>query len=136
MSNIIAGNVAIYHEVVALRSAFSRHIDWPLIENPFTLEDAIRRIAPVHVRFINLRTAVMEIRIEAKQGLMNVRQKECVLQESATGMEAEVSLDSDDAFRPGQKITGRCGKAYWEGKGRTSRCWTARGGKLRANVLL
>ena len=108
MSNVIAGNIAIYREVVALRSAFSKHVDRPLLEDPFILEDAIGRIAPVHLRFINSWAAfqaVMEIRFQGKQGLRKICRKEYVLQESATGKEIDLSLDFDDAFLPGQRVT-------------------------------
>jgi hypothetical protein len=108
MSNVIAGNIAIYREVIALRSAFSKHVDRPLLEDPFILEDAIGRIAPVHLRFINSWTAfqaVMEIRFQGKQGLRKICRKEYVLQESATGKEVDLSLNFEDAFLPGQKIT-------------------------------
>jgi len=108
MSNVIAGNVAIYREVVALRTAFSKQVDRPLLEDPFILEDAIGRVAPVHLRFINSWAAfhaVMEIRFQGKQGLRKIVKKEYVLQESATGREVDFKLDFEDAFMPGQKIT-------------------------------
>lgn len=107
MANIINGNIAIYREVVALRSAFSKHVDRPLLEDPFILEDAIGRIAPVHLRFVNSWAAfhaVMEIRFQGKQGFKKICRKEYVLQESAMGREVDMSLDFDDAFLPGQKI--------------------------------
>jgi hypothetical protein len=106
MSNVIAGNIAIYREVVALRSAFVR-VDRPLLEDPFILEDAIGRVAPVHLRFINSWAAfhaVMEIRFQGKQGLRKILRKEYALQETATGRDVDMSLDFDDAFLPGQKI--------------------------------
>lgn len=106
--NVIAGNLAIYREVVALRSAFSKHVDRPLLEDPFILEDAIGRIAPVHLRFINSWAAfqaVMEIRFQGKQGLKKVCRKEYVLQESATGREVDFRRAFEDAILPGQKIT-------------------------------
>jgi hypothetical protein len=107
-SNVIASNIAIYRQVVALRSAFSKYVDRPLLEEPFLLEDAIGRIAPVHLRFINSWTAfqaVMEIRFQGKQGLRKICRREYVLQESATGRDVDLSLDFEDAFLPGQKIT-------------------------------
>lgn len=108
MSHVIAGNVAIYREVLALHSAFLKHVDRPLGEDPFILEDAIGRVAPVHLRFINswkAFQAVMEIRFQGKQGLKKICRKEYVLQESATGREVDLSLEFDDAILPGQKIT-------------------------------
>lgn len=108
MSNIIASNIVIYREVVTLRIAFSRYVDRPLLEDPFILEDAIGRIAPVHLRFINswdAFQAVMEIRFQGKQGFKKICRKEYNLQESPTGREVDLSEDFQDAFLPGQKIT-------------------------------
>jgi hypothetical protein len=107
MLGVIAGNITIYREVVALRSAFSKHVDRPLLEDPFVLEDAIGRVAPVHLRFINSWAAfqaVMEIRFQEKQGLRKIRRKEYALQEIATGREVDLSLAFEDAFLPGQRI--------------------------------
>jgi hypothetical protein len=108
MSDIITGNIAIYREIVALRSAFSKQVDRPLTEDPFMLEDAIGRIAPVHLRFINSWSAfqaVMEIRFEGKQGVLKICRKEYILQDMATGREVDMSLNFEDAFLPGQKVT-------------------------------
>ncbi|KAF2178905.1 hypothetical protein K469DRAFT_597803 [Zopfia rhizophila CBS 207.26] len=107
LRHVIAGNIAIYQEVVALRSAFAKQVDRPLLEDPFILEDAIGCIAPVHLRFINYWAAlqaVMEIRFQGKQGLMKICKKEYVLQESATGKEVDPSLNLEDGFLPGQKV--------------------------------
>lgn len=90
MTQIIAGNVAIYREVLAIRSSLTVQVSRSLCEDPFILEDAIGRIAPVHLRFIpswEAFDAVMEIRFQGKQGLSKIRKKEYVLQENATKAE-------------------------------------------------
>lgn len=72
MHQIVAGNLDIYREVLAIRSSFTLQVDRPLCEDPFILEDVIGRIAPVHLRFITPWEAfdsVMEIRFQEKQGL-------------------------------------------------------------------
>lgn len=107
MSRIIAGNFAIYREIVALRSAFTTRVGHSLCEDPFILEDAIGRTAPVHLRFINswqAFDAVMEIRFKGKQGLPKIQRKEYILEEDATGLEIDRSIDFSDCFLPGQKI--------------------------------
>ena len=107
LCHVVASNIVIYREVVALHSAFAKQVERPLVEDPFILEDAIGRIAPVHLRFINSWAAfqaVMEIRFQGKQGLMKICKKEYVLQESATGKEIDWSLNFEDAFLPGQKV--------------------------------
>jgi hypothetical protein len=105
---IVAGNLAIYRELKSLRSAFVVQVDRPLVEDPFILEDAVGRFAPVHLRFINswpAFDAVMEIRFQGKQGLAKIRKREYVLQESANGKEIDRSIQFEDAFLPGQKVT-------------------------------
>jgi hypothetical protein len=107
MYQIIAGNLAIYREVVAIRSSFSTRVDRTLCEDPFILEDAIGRIAPVHLRFINswqAFDAVMEIRFQGKQRLLKIQKKEYVLQETATKLEISRLAEFSNAFLPGQKI--------------------------------
>ena len=47
----------------------------------------------------------MEIRFQGKQGLRKIRKKEYALQESATGKEIDRSVEFQDTFLPGQKVT-------------------------------
>jgi hypothetical protein len=108
MHQIMAGNVAIYREVLAIRSSFTIQVNRSLCEDPFILEDAIGRKAPVHLRFITSWEAfdsVMEIRFQGKQGLSKIQKKEYILQESATKTEISRSFDFSDSFLPGQKIS-------------------------------
>jgi hypothetical protein len=48
MRRIIAMNIATYHAVISIQSALPCRLERGLIEEPFILEDAIGRIAPVH----------------------------------------------------------------------------------------
>lgn len=101
LNRIIAGNFAIYREIVALRSAFTTRADRSLCEDPFILEDAIGRVAPVHLRFINSWQAfdtVMEIRFTGKQGLPKIQRREYILEENATGLKIDRSMDFSDCF--------------------------------------
>lgn len=107
LNRIIAGNFAIYREIVALRSAFTTRADRSLCEDPFILEDAIGRVALVHLRFINSWQAfdtVMEIRFTGKQGLPKIQRREYILEENATGLKIDRSMDFSDCFLPEQKI--------------------------------
>ena len=101
------GNVAIYNEVAAIRRNLSPRVSRSLDEEPFILEDAIGRVAPVHLRFItswDAFDAVLDIRFKDKVGHDKVRQREYTLQEHATGREIDRTIAWDDAFLPGQRI--------------------------------
>jgi hypothetical protein len=107
MCNLMAGNLTTYRELVSFRAEFNTHIRRPLSEDPFTLEDAIGRIAPVHLRFIGSWEAfhaVLEDRFRGKQGSEKVQKKQYVLQDASTGRDIDPSLDFGDAFLPGQRI--------------------------------
>jgi len=105
---IVASNIAIYRELVSIRSIIATQVHRPLIEEPFVLEDAIGRFAPVHLRLINsweIFQAVMERRFEGKKGYFKIKRKEYALQILSNGREIDMSLDFEDAFLPGQTVT-------------------------------
>jgi hypothetical protein len=106
MCKIIASNISIYREVVAIRSSVNR-LARPLAEDPFILEDAIGRRAPVHLRFIRSWEAfefVIEDSFRNRPGHGKVRRKEYALNDHASGRMIHRSLDWDDAILPGQEI--------------------------------
>jgi hypothetical protein len=107
MCQVITGNMAIYRQNLALQLAFAARVDRPLEEAPFMLEDAIGRMAPVHLRFITTWEAfdsVLEIRFEDKPGWNKIRKKEYALQESATGREISRASSFAETFLPGQRV--------------------------------
>jgi hypothetical protein len=104
---VIIVNFRIYKEVIAVQRMLANHINRPLAEDPFILEDAMGRIAPVHLRFItswDAFEAVLQIRFKDTLGSSKVRRGEYVLQESATGKEFDRKTDWNIAFLPGQKV--------------------------------
>lgn len=106
MVRIIAGNLAIYQEVIAIRKSIGA-LHRPLNEDPFILEDALGRIAPVHLRFItswDAFDAVMELRLKGLKGSVHVRKKQYILQEHATRREIDRTANWDSVFFPGQKV--------------------------------
>lgn len=106
MCKIIATNISIYREVVAIRSSINM-LGRPLAEDPFILEDAIGRRAPVHLRFITSWEAfesVIEFRFKDRPGYGKVCKKEYVLNDHATGKIIRRSLDWDEAILPGEEI--------------------------------
>ena len=107
MRRIIAMNVATYHAVISIQTALPSHLERGLIEEPFILEDAIGRVAPVHLQFVTSWDAfhsVLEIRFRDVQGFKKVQHKQYGLQEKATGRDIDQSRPWHKAFRPGQRI--------------------------------
>jgi hypothetical protein len=107
MRRIIAMNIATYHAVISIQSALPCRLERGLIEEPFILEDAIGRIAPVHLQFItswDAFNAVLEIRFQGMQGFQKVKQKQYGLQDKASKRDIEQSRPWQRAFLPGQRI--------------------------------
>ncbi|KAH7085738.1 hypothetical protein BKA63DRAFT_402029 [Paraphoma chrysanthemicola] len=107
MRRIIAMNIATYHAVISIQSSLPGRLERGLIEEPFILEDAIGRIAPVHLQFVtswDAFNAVLEIRFREMQGFQKIKKKQYGLQEKATKREIEQSRPWQRAFLPGQRI--------------------------------
>ncbi|KAF2108018.1 hypothetical protein BDV96DRAFT_672475, partial [Lophiotrema nucula] len=98
MRRIMAMNLATYHAVLSIQAALPSRMERGLIEEPFILEDAIGRIAPVHLQFVtswDAFNAVMEIRFKDVQGYKKER---------ATKREIEQTRPWQLAFLPGQIV--------------------------------
>jgi ubiquitin domain-containing protein len=96
LCNLISGQLAIQREVLSIRSILCSRISTPLSEEPFILEDALGRVAPVHMRFIMswaAFNAVLEIRFQDQHGLSKVRRREYILQEEATARKIDQNMD-------------------------------------------
>jgi hypothetical protein len=107
MRRIIAMNIATYHAVNSIQSALPGRLERGLIEEPFILEDAVGRIAPVHLQFVtswDAFNAVLEIRFREMQGFNKVKQKQYGLQDKATKRDIEQTRPWQRAFLPGQRI--------------------------------
>ena len=69
MRKIFVMNIATYKAVLDIRGCLPSHLERSLYQEPFILEDAIGRIAPVHMQFINSWEAfdsVLELRFLSK----------------------------------------------------------------------
>ncbi|KAK1754244.1 hypothetical protein QBC47DRAFT_403629 [Echria macrotheca] len=78
-----------------------------LTDEPFVLEDAIGRRAPVHLQFINswdALHAVLEARFRDIQGADKVSRNEYSFQDRATGREVVRTRPWEGAFLPGQRV--------------------------------
>jgi hypothetical protein len=107
MRKIIIINFATYRAVIAIQEGLPTHLERSMIQEPFILEDAIGRIAPVHLQFIDswdAFDAVLELRFRGMHGFAKVRRKEYTLQERATGKEIHRCRHWNSSFLPGQRI--------------------------------
>ncbi|KAL1854486.1 hypothetical protein Daus18300_011407 [Diaporthe australafricana] len=101
-------NLATHRAVLSMQASMSNGLDRPLIQEPFVLEDALGRIAPVHLQFITswqALEAVMLVRFEGLPGREKITTREFVLQEQATKREICLDQPWEIAFRPGSFVT-------------------------------
>ena len=69
MRKIFVMNIATYKAILDIRGCLPSHLERSLYQEPFILEDAIGRIAPVHMQFINSWEAfdsVLELRFHSE----------------------------------------------------------------------
>jgi hypothetical protein len=103
----IAINVATYQAVIRNQTPLPSRLERGLIEEPVILEDAIGRIAPVHLQFVtswDAFDAVLEIRFRGMQGHRKITQRQYELQDRVSGKDIEKSRSWDRAFLPGQRV--------------------------------
>lgn len=100
-------NTKVYQAIQAVPGQVPGHLERTLIEEPFTLVDAIGRIAPVHLQFIcswEAFEAVLEHRFRDVPGERKVRLKEYTFQDCVTRRDVDRSKPWNRAFFPGQRI--------------------------------
>jgi len=100
-------NIATFRMMLEIRASLPSHLDRCLIQEPFLLEDAIGREAPVHLQFINswgAFYAVLETRFQDLEGYNKIKRKEFVLQERATRRDISRAGSWEGTFLPGQKV--------------------------------
>ncbi|KAF2274241.1 uncharacterized protein EI97DRAFT_435336 [Westerdykella ornata] len=108
MSRIVTMHMETYQAILRIHSLLlSGAPEKSLIEEPFILEDAIGRVAPVHLQFItswDAFEAVLESRFKNMPGSNKVCSKLYQLQEAGTGREIDKRRPWQRAFRPGQRV--------------------------------
>lgn len=107
MNKIFRTNIATYEAVVAIQRVLPSHLERTMFRDPFILEDAIGRISPVHMDFVNsweALDAILCLRFQDVQGFKKVRNKEYILQEHATKREIVRTRPWEIAFLPGQRV--------------------------------
>lgn len=107
MNRIFRTNVATYEAVIAIQRVLPSHCERAMFRDPFILEDAIGRISPVHMDFVNswdAFDAILRLRFQNFQGYDKVQKREFIFQEHATRREIARSRPWECAFLPGQRI--------------------------------
>jgi hypothetical protein len=109
MANILFINIATYRSVLSLQSRLPDQAErsMALFQQPIIFEDAIGRLAPVHVQFVNsweMFDSVLEMRFEGAPGLEKIKRKEYALQDQATRQDVNRKRKFDVSFLPGQKV--------------------------------
>ena len=107
MQRIFRLNVKTYASVLRIESIITSHLEKTLLQEPFILEDAIGRLAPVHMQFITsweAFDAVLELRFQNFPGERKIKRKEFVLQDHATTREIDRSYPWEGSFVPGQMV--------------------------------
>ena len=107
MRKIFRTNVQTYTTVMRMESMLAGHLEKTLFQEPFVLEDAIGRIAPVHMQFVNsweAFDAVLQLRFQHFPGEQKIKRKEFVLQDQVTNQEIDRSYPWEASFVPGQRV--------------------------------
>ena len=107
MVRIININLATYNTVLSIQRVISGGLQRSLNHEPFILEDAIGRMSPVHMQFINswdALDAVLELRFRKIQGYAKVKRLEYTFQEHSTKRVISRTRNWEGAFIPGQRI--------------------------------
>lgn len=109
MQRIFFVNVATYQTVLSLQSKLPTPAErsTAYFQEPFILEDALGRIAPVHMQFIStwaMFDAVLQLRFEGLPGLDKVKRRQFVLEDRATRTEIHRHRPLDLTFLPGQRV--------------------------------
>jgi hypothetical protein len=103
----IAINIATYQAVTRSQTPLPSRLERGLIEAPVILEDAIGRIAPVHLQFVtswDAFDAVLEIRFRGMQGHRKITQQQYELHDQISGKDIKKSRVWPRAFLPGQTV--------------------------------
>ncbi|KAE9370054.1 hypothetical protein N431DRAFT_344057 [Stipitochalara longipes BDJ] len=107
MFKIFAVNIAMYKAVLNIQAGLPSSLERALIQEPFILEDAIGRIAPIHMQFISsweAFEAVLELRFRNAPGYRKVQNRKYTFQEHGTKKDIVRTRPWDASFLPGQKI--------------------------------
>jgi len=104
---LLASNSALLRSVQAIESGLPSALERTLFQQPFILEDAIGRIAPIPHQLIESWEAfekILELRFRGIQGADKVLHREYVFQDHAMGSEIVRSRPWQGAFLPGQRV--------------------------------
>ena len=108
MTQISSSIFAVYQKIATLEMSIGNlRTQSLLIQSPCILLDALGRITPISLQFVNswdAFDAVLEVRFRKLPGHAKVCNKEFVLQDSQTARDITRSLAWDGALLPGQRV--------------------------------
>lgn len=107
MGRIFVMNLAIFRAVLEIRASLPSYLERCLTQEPFVLEDAIGRIAPVHMQFITSWEAfdsVLDQRFRNMPGHSKILSKEYILQDHTSRRDIVFQQPWEGTFLPGQRI--------------------------------
>ncbi|KXX78308.1 hypothetical protein MMYC01_206239 [Madurella mycetomatis] len=107
LGTLMSLSFQMHNGVMALQTRLPSSLERTLVDDPFILEDALGRKAPVHLQFIDSWDslhAVLKIRFRSLQGADKVARKEYVLQDCRTGRDITPSRPWAGTFLPGQRV--------------------------------
>jgi hypothetical protein len=107
IGRIFVMNVAIFRMLLEIRASLPSHLERSLIQEPFLLEDAIGRMAPVHMQFITSWEAfdsVLDMRFRNIPGHSKILRREYILQDHASKRDISFQRPWEGTFLPGQRV--------------------------------
>ncbi|MCJ1460592.1 hypothetical protein MMC28_010974 [Mycoblastus sanguinarius] len=107
MQNFWKINFMTYKAVVSLQTNIPAQLERCWTQDPATLEDALGRVTPVHLEFLDsweAFEAVLEVRFRQLPGHRKIKQREYALRSDVLKKDVEQSIAFTRCFLPGQRI--------------------------------
>lgn len=104
VTQVLTINAEIYKVIVATQKRIPPSLSY---QQPVTFQDALGRISPVHLEFVNSWAAfdaIVTARFSDMPGQSKVAKREWVLQDHTTKRELKRSLPWESLILPGQRI--------------------------------
>lgn len=105
MQNIWRINTMTYNAVASLQARIPAQLDRSWTQSPVMLEDALGRVTPFHLEFIDSWDAfesVLEVRFRQLPGHRKIKQKEYALRANVINRDVDNSMAFNRCFLPGQ----------------------------------
>ncbi|KAM0800303.1 hypothetical protein BDR22DRAFT_258396 [Usnea florida] len=107
MQKICKVNFLTYKAVISLQTSIPNQLERCWTQQPAILEDALGRVTPLHLEFLDsweAFEAVLEVRFRQLPGHRKIKQREYALRNNALERDVEKSLAFTLCFLPGKRI--------------------------------